>query len=410
MTVYRFSPAHTVPHSDAINTNLKTLALSDGFRAQMLTGTADRSMSVKRLCSSLVPAPDAHTTLLLLSAEHDLTQSPAQALDACIEVPATSDSPTTQEGSPREPASEGVEEVIDFSYGIMVSVPLLEDGCAATIELIADVEELVLPGEEMDEPSRGRYYYALELARLVAARSDRALLTTWLEHPYDCSDNAQVNSAYTPLLEEAGFRPVLKTIQGYVPLPDQPPTPETFSSISAAADKAGINGAVRWEYFCDELPEALAHQVSELYAVADRDAPRRDFEGETERWDVSRFDAIARLARENGTRTHFGLLLGGSESAPIVLGASVIAQATGSREDVAEQNVTVTARGFRGCGAGRVVKQQLLYTLRERAPMITRVYTSTEASNEAMLAINESLGFTPISRATAYQRRYALTP
>ncbi|WP_151640504.1 hypothetical protein [Corynebacterium sp. 11A] len=414
MTVYHFSPIAALPRTDAINTNLKTLALSDGFRAQMLAGTADRSFSVERLCSCLIPAPDARSTILLLSADHDLQLSPAHALDNSVALPiaaAEADAAT----------AHAVDEVVDFSYGIIVSLPLLEDGCAATVELIADVEELVLLGEEMSEQQRQRYYYALELARLFAARAERTLLTTWLEQPtVDTGDNqVPAELPYTQLLQDAGFSPVLHTVQGYVPLPVAAPTVASWERLHTAVAQSGIaqdgkaqdgtDAQVRFEYFCDELPSPMRQQITELYALADSDAPRRDFVGENERWDRGRLDAITRLAQENGTRTHFGLLLSGQGEASTVLALSVIAQATGSREDVAEQNVTVTARSVRGCGAGLLVKQELLRALHAKDPRLARVYTSVEVSNKPMLAVNTALGFHPISRATAYQRHRPLS-
>ncbi|MBV7301653.1 hypothetical protein [Corynebacterium sp. TAE3-ERU2] len=407
MTVYHFSPITALPRTDAINTNLKTLALSDGFRAQMLAGTADRSLSVERLCSCLIPAPDARSTILLLSADHDLQLSPAAALDNSVALPTAAAGAAEADTA----TAHAVDEVVDFSYGIIVSLPLLEDGCAATVELIADVEELVLPGEEMSEQQRQRYYYALELARVFAARAERSLLTTWLEQPpVDTGDDqASTELPYAQLLQHAGFSPVLHTVQGYVPLPVTAPTAASWERLHSALAKDGNDAPVRFEYFCDELPSHMRQQVTELYALADSDAPRRDFVGENERWDRGRLDAITRLAQENGTRTHFGLLLSGHGEASSVLALSVIAQATGSREDVAEQNVTVTARSVRGCGAGLLVKQELLRTLHAKDPRLARVYTSVEVSNKPMLAVNTALGFHPISRASAYQRRRALS-
>ncbi|WP_151528592.1 MULTISPECIES: hypothetical protein [Corynebacterium] len=404
MTVYHFSPITALPRTDAINTNLKTLALSDGFRAQMLAGTADRSLSVERLCSCLIPAPDARSTILLLSADHDLQLSPARALDNSVALP-------TAAAEAGAAAARAVDEVVDFSYGIIVSLPLLEDGCAATVELIADVEELVLPGEEMSEQQRQRYYYALELARVFAARAERTLLTTWLEQPIvdTGDDQAPAELPYAQLLQDAGFFPVLHTVQGFVPLPVTAPTAASWERLHTAVAQDGNDAQVRFEYFCDELPSHMRQQITELYALADSDAPRRDFVGENERWDRGRLDAITRLAQENGTRTHFGLLLSGEGETSTVLALSVIAQATGSREDVAEQNVTVTARSVRGCGAGLLVKQELLEALHAKDPRLARVYTSVEVSNKPMLAVNTALGFHPISRASAYQRRRALS-
>lgn len=392
MTVFRFTTLDSVPDSSLVSANLKSIAMMDGFRSQMTCSTPDRSLSFERLCASLLPSSDAQSTILLISSDHDYTLPPQDALAAITEL-------SPLEDSEASPPHSG-HDVIDFHYALIISFPLLEGHTEATFSIIPDVDELALPGETLSTAETRRYLYALHLAREFCALDNRTQLLTWLENP---ADNVHANP-YDALLRTCGFRPVLSAVQGSIDISDAEEKWLDGDVDKHELDSDTSGGFLEFMYCADEVPSELLDQVAELYAVADEDEPRRDYQGEIQQWDAHRLREVAAHAQSSGTVTHFGLLLRRRpHSAPTVVALSVISQSAGSNPEVAEQNVTVTARHSRGRGLGRRVKILLLRELAQRLPQLQRIYTSCETSNAAMLQINASLDMRPISTATAYQ-------
>jgi hypothetical protein len=74
------------------------------------------------------------------------------------------------------------------------------------------------------------------------------------------------------------------------------------------------------------------------------------------------------------------------------------------RPENAEQHDTSVVRAHRGHRLGLLLKADMLDWLAESQPQVTSIETWNAESNDAMIGVNEALGYRAMGRALLFQR------
>jgi GNAT superfamily N-acetyltransferase len=191
-----------------------------------------------------------------------------------------------------------------------------------------------------------------------------------------------------PLLQEIGARPVLKEVRRLLDLSEPaPPTPNT-------------PGGYRLVQWVDRLPDEHVDALAYLMHRMSTDAPLEDMDWEPEVWDAARYREKEAAAIARG-RIRVGTLAVEEASGQVVgftdLGVSSYAPVVGYQWE------TLVLPEHRGHGLGYVLKAHNHGLLRKRSPSTRWVNTWNAESNRHMVAINERLGFRPVTYETAWQ-------
>jgi GNAT superfamily N-acetyltransferase len=145
-------------------------------------------------------------------------------------------------------------------------------------------------------------------------------------------------------------------------------------------------------------PEDRVGQVAALYA-AEADAPRGAGE-EAPVWDAERTRQDDRRIATQGHRCYTVAARpehGGDLAALTQLEVDPLQPAWGY------QALTVVARPHRGHRLGLLVKLAMLDLLAEREPQLAQIVTGNADGNEHMIAINEALGYQPLSLEMSWE-------
>lgn len=179
-----------------------------------------------------------------------------------------------------------------------------------------------------------------------------------------------------------GFREVLREPQSVLDL--------TRVGASLLADVAGRDHAgYRLARWTGRVPEEFAAS----YATAKEsmaDAPTGDSGWQQTPWDERTLrDSEARIA-EQGIET-YGTLTVAPDGSVAGLTETHVDPRSPRR---AGQEDTIVVRAHRGHGLGLWMKADLIEALRAHRPEVTEISTWNAATNDHMLAINRTLGFT----------------
>ena len=159
--------------------------------------------------------------------------------------------------------------------------------------------------------------------------------------------------------------------------------------VARAGERASAYELRAWD---DLTPPALLEAFTEAQDIMNT-APRDDLDMDDFTMTPDRLHATERMLVGTGTRWW---TLAAVEAATGRIAGFTQLYFSRWRDDVAFQGDTGVHPAHRNRGLGRWIKAaQLLRLLHER-PSVRRVDTSNAASNDAMLAINDALGFRPV--------------
>jgi GNAT superfamily N-acetyltransferase len=151
-----------------------------------------------------------------------------------------------------------------------------------------------------------------------------------------------------------------------------------------------------------ETPATMLDDVGRL-AESINDAPTDDLDMEDEAFPADRIRAME-IAQQARRRRIYRLIArhrsSGELAGHTVLAVEVEQPWLGSQLD------TSVARQHRGHRLGLLLKIAMLHWMRDLEPQLRSITTSNAASNAHMVGINEALGYVPIGRGIAWQRRF----
>lgn len=153
----------------------------------------------------------------------------------------------------------------------------------------------------------------------------------------------------------------------------------------------------------DPMPEALLGPYLGLEHVMNS-APRDDLEIEDVAWTPAQLRAHEAARRAQGVER---LTLAARHRASGALAGYTELFWNPREPHFLSQGNTGVAPEHRGRGLGRWLKAAHLLAVLELHPEARRVRTNNAASNGAMLAINDAMGFRPVKEVTAYQLELA---
>ncbi|GAB2513375.1 hypothetical protein CATRI_07735 [Corynebacterium atrinae] len=340
---------------------LRELVFMSNLAAQETTGDTASSMSVERVAHRLRGSSVYDSRALAL-------------IDAHVASPRT------------YPVVADLENGWEVSGYLVLGLPLTEDRDVVDVEVILDAAFQPLPGASLTLAARAVWDELLEEAALFAARENRSVLQSWLLHS---PAEEPGTGPSTEVLADAGYHLGLTELQGYIEV--APLTCESDLSFSVVED-------------LDVPPELFAAVVA-LYQLAASSIPHGGLRATDIEWTTQRLiDARARLLD-----THRRSLLVLAHDAEGVVGMTAVVHHEGSEDGVLEQDLTVVVPRARGRGVATALKRALLNEIPLRFPGARRVYTSCAVDNAAMIAVNESLGWTVISGSSGWEKRLPST-
>jgi GNAT superfamily N-acetyltransferase len=173
--------------------------------------------------------------------------------------------------------------------------------------------------------------------------------------------------------------------------------PRALRDLAASARRAARGyRLVQWT---GPTPPDRRTDLAGLIARMSTDAPQGDFTLEGQRWDaerVRRRDAAAAAAGE-------GRVVTAAQAADGRLVAYTETAVPPDEDDVARQDDTLVAAEHRGHRLGLWIKLANLDQLADTHPEVRAVDTWNADGNRWMIAINDAMGFVPISRVTDWE-------
>jgi GNAT superfamily N-acetyltransferase len=223
----------------------------------------------------------------------------------------------------------------------------------------------------------------------IAREENRTKLTSDAAVPFEERDSS-------PVLRWAGkhdFTVANVEIQRDLPLP------VADRLLDEIADEVRPHhGDYRIETCVDEIPDELLPSWCELASQFVLEAPMGDLDFEAQ---VVTPEIVRRQLSRNqsmGRTTYFGVAVHGDQ----VVARSDLSVTRG--DDDVHQWTTLVDRKHRGHRLGMALKVANLRRLAERQPGLRRVITTNAEVNQWMVAINERLGFQPVSVVPSLKR------
>jgi GNAT superfamily N-acetyltransferase len=150
-------------------------------------------------------------------------------------------------------------------------------------------------------------------------------------------------------------------------------------------------------YSPDEMLAELARLTESI-----NDAPMDDLEFEDEKYSADRVHAYEHAQQQAGYRFYRAVVRHRGTGELAGHSVTVVDSETPT---IGTQHDTAVAREHRGHRLGLLVKADLLRWLAEVEPQLATVDTWNAESNAHMIGVNERLGYRPVGRVLAYQRR-----
>jgi GNAT superfamily N-acetyltransferase len=175
--------------------------------------------------------------------------------------------------------------------------------------------------------------------------------------------------------------------------------PERFEQLAEdARRRAGDYDLLRIE---GASPDELLEPIADLTATIN-DAPLDELEIEDEVFSAQRIRAYE-SAQTAGSRRLYRLLA--RHQATGNLAGHTVAVVEADRPTKGHQHDTAVARAHRGHGLGVLLKAEMMRWLAETEPGLRTLDTWNAESNGHMIAVNELLGYRPMSRGLSFQHR-----
>ncbi|MGZ8745443.1 MAG: N-acetyltransferase family protein, partial [Nocardioides sp.] len=169
----------------------------------------------------------------------------------------------------------------------------------------------------------------------------------------------------------------------------------------AARQREALQHATAYE-LVRRLGRTPDDELAALAAVTEaiNDAPTDDLDVEDEVFSAERVRDYETAQLGQGQRLH-RVFARHRESGELA-GHTVVA-VSGERPENAEQHDTSVVRAHRGHRLGLLLKTDMLDWLAETQPQVTSVETWNAESNDAMIGVNEILGYRVMGRALQFQ-------
>lgn len=250
----------------------------------------------------------------------------------------------------------------------------------------AAVDLMVLP----DERGRGHGRRLLAHAVEVARAHDRRTLMGTMPAPLDGPSPSERFAV------AAGARPVLEEVRRALDL-----TALDDAALGRLrADAAGHADGYELVQWVDRAPDDVAAEVARLKGRMSTDVPLGEMDWQAEKWDVERLREQERITAARGRAL---LVTVARHTASGRLAALTDIGVNRARPLIAYQWDTIVDPEHRGRRLGTLVKLANLGLLRAEVPGARSVQTWNAAVNDHMVAINEALGFRPVSREIEWQ-------
>lgn len=169
----------------------------------------------------------------------------------------------------------------------------------------------------------------------------------------------------------------------------------------AAADAEAAATGYRLVSWTPPTPDHLVAGYCDLMSRMSTDAPAGGLVWDAERWDAARLRRHEKSILDGG---RFGSIMAAEHVASGRLVAFTELFVDAARTGITEQAATLVRRDHRGHRLGLWVKAANLLAWRALAPDSPGVSTSNAEENRHMLAINEALGFVPVSYTGGWKK------
>ncbi|MEO9325722.1 GNAT family N-acetyltransferase [Nocardioides sp. C4-1] len=268
----------------------------------------------------------------------------------------------------------------------VVSLPLLDNLSAGYVEVA------VAPAHQR----RGHGSTMLAACEERATRAGRTILDSegWWRYEHGTSGLDAGGAACVRFAERHGYRLGLSDVQRWL---DVPVDDALLDRLAASA--APHHEAYELRSWVGPVADDLAPSWAELDGSLMTEAPVGDIEREAMAADVARMrEEEASIAKQDRWTYHSVALADG-----VVVAYTLIVQ--GNRSRTAYQWGTLVHRDHRGHRLGLALKVANQRLLQRERPDATRVATWNAEVNDHMIAVNDALGYRPVSRMGEFQKR-----
>lgn len=268
----------------------------------------------------------------------------------------------------------------------VVSLPVLDNLSSAFVEVA------VAPAHQR----RGIGTAVLAVCEQTATEAGRTILDSegWWRYEHGTSGREAGGAASVLFAERHGYRLGLSDVQRWLDVPVDDALLDALAS-SAAPHHAGYE----LRSWVGPVPDDLAPSWAELDGSLMTEAPLGEIEREQLQVDVARMrEEEASIARQDRSTYHSVAVLDGE-----VVAYTLLVQ--GNRSRTAYQWGTLVRRDHRGRRLGLALKVANQRLLQRERPDATRVATWNAEVNSHMIAVNDALGYRPVSRMGEFQKR-----
>ncbi|MDY3127802.1 MAG: GNAT family acetyltransferase [Corynebacterium sp.] len=288
-------------------------------------------------------------------------------------------------------ASTGDCPQLDYSGFIHIHVPLLEETSTADVEFVFDVNFLPMPGEVLGDEEEELAQLVVDTGVRLAQQLGRTVIQTGTLHSADTECDAD---PFTRAISRRGFCMLHAERQLSVEVPEVPPSVILPHGVSIKV----------WADY--DIEEDYLDGVIELLTIASEDTQTGDLTVEPIQWTRQRLAQAHGRLRSRGSHIVMCALVSDGE----ILSLTELGRHANSDPEVAEWNVTVTARQHRRQGLALLAKLAALRVVRAHWPDVTRTYSSVGVSDPAMQGIYARLGAKLLSGSEMWELKLGDAP
>ncbi|MBZ8177978.1 hypothetical protein GSS88_09295 [Corynebacterium sp. 3HC-13] len=357
--------------------------LMANLEIQETTGHTEQCTTVEAFLAALHPSPEHHNYFFA-----DVHPDPDSPINF-------SQLPQGEFGLPLIPATgPESDNLLTADYHAFLlcgaSVQAYPDQLSAS--LVVDANYLPAPttlAEDVPDATYDLVHSMIDLAETIARNLGRSQVTSWCY--LGNGDNPFANF-WSRAWSDHGYIVAHREDQYLVEMS------ENSSELVSPADLAGIKVHCYDEAGC---PDYLLPALCQLLDIAERDIPTGDLGLSDTAWTSDRVRSEEKSARDGNYRS-INVLLTNEQNQPVAL--SQISQHHSDMPEVASQVLTVVMPEWRRNGIGTAVKRIAWHQVRELWPQVRSIGTSMAPDNSGMLAINNGLGMTRVSRSCCWMK------
>ncbi|MCS4536354.1 GNAT family N-acetyltransferase [Corynebacterium sp. HS2168-gen11] len=244
-----------------------------------------------------------------------------------------------------------------------------------------------LPGENLNKAEAKIYRMLLNELNNVVKHAHRDVIRLWQRTTTPRS--AELDT-YARQIAAAGYTFSMEELHGMVRLSkfadlQLPVLPDGFTVQS-------FTGLVP--------PKAWVPEMIDLLDQLSFDVPTGALAVDPQPWSLQRLVDADNIAQLRRNETFTVALLHNDR----LIGYSGASRRHDALENIAEQGATIIERAYRGRGLGQLLKNYAVKEIQQHWPTVEKLYTSMSSENNAILAINDTLGFQTQSYIHAWQK------